>query len=80
MYMDIWTVNARNVLIRLLFGVSLCAVNGSSGVMGRRVDGRELEGALFGVDDVVPCAARNKDCVSGVQAAFGIQTVFTVTQ
>lgn len=46
------------------FGICLGAMNGSGGMVRRGIDRGKLQGTMSDVDDVVPCAAWDKNTVA----------------
>lgn len=53
-------------------GIGLCVMYGSPGMLGRCIDGRELQGAIPGIENIVPCAPRHKDGIPCVKTALKI--------
>lgn len=50
---------------------------GSFGKVGRRIDGGELQRAISGIADIVPCSRRDKNAIACFQARLEIQRLFT---
>ena len=57
--------------------IIFCAMDGASGMLGRRIDRRKLQRAVPAVDNLVPCAARHKDGVSGAELLRDVRLFLT---
>ena len=62
-----------------MLSVRFCAVDGPLRVVGRRIDRREFQRAIPGVDDVVPCAARQKNSFACTKLVLAIQPFFVAS-
>ena len=58
-----------------LFGFFLCGVDCSPGMMRGRIDRRELQRAVPGIQNIMPCTLRNKNSISHAEPMVDIQLV-----
>ena len=58
-----------------LFSVFLCNVNRSPWMIRGRIDGRELQRAASGIQNIMPCTLRNKSSISHAKPVVNIQLV-----
>ena len=56
-----------------MLSIRLCTVDGPPRVVGRRVDRREFQRAIPGVNDVVPCTARHKNSIACTKPVLAVQ-------
>ena len=57
------------------FGIRLCTVDRPSGMLRRRIDRRELQRAVSGIQNIMPCTTRHKGRISHTKPALYIQLV-----
>ena len=63
----------RPFSVFLMFGICLCTMNGSFGVLRRRVNGGKHQGAVPSIQNIVPCSTRHEHSISRAEVVTNIQ-------
>ena len=67
----------RKLSMRFSYSIIPCAMDGSSGMLWRRIDRREFQRTSPSVRNIVPCTTRHKNNISCTKIVPGVQPFFT---